>query len=239
MAKILVVDDDQDLVEILRFALTRAGFEVVAAHDSPTAIRHLEQSHPDIAILDVNIGAWDGFDLLQEMRQQTQIPVILLSARGAEEDKVRGLHLGADDYISKPFGHSELLARVVAQLRRAGQSAPAGPANENLRVGPLVLNRAEHSASIDGRPIALTVTEFRLLQYLMVNAGRVVPPSDLSKHVWGYDGVGTNETARVAVHRLRRKLEAGGEQSRRLLRTVPGVGIMLKAESDEGEIPPA
>jgi len=235
MAKILVVDDDQDLVEILRFALTRAGFEVVAAHDSPNAIRHLEQSHPDIAILDVNIGEWDGFDLLQELRQKTQIPVILLSARGAEEDKVKGLHLGADDYISKPFGHSELLARVIAQLRRAGQSTPTGAQNNQLQVGPLLLNRDEHSATMDGQPIALTVTEFRLLQYLMQNAGRVVPPSDLSKHVWGYDGAGTNETARVAVHRLRRKLEAGGERAR-LLHTVPGVGIMLKAvEPDQRE----
>jgi DNA-binding response OmpR family regulator len=234
MAKILIVDDDQDLVEILRFALTRAGYEVVAAHDSPTAIQHLEESQPDIAILDVNIGQWDGFELLRDLRQQSQIPVILLSARGAEEDKVRGLQLGADDYISKPFGHSELLARVVAQLRRAGQSAPMGAAaaNNHLRVGPLALNRAEHSASLNGKPIALTVTEFRLLQYLMVNAGRVVPPSDLSKHVWGYDGAGTNETARVAVHRLRRKLDAAGEQAK-LLRTVPGVGIMLKAEEEE------
>jgi DNA-binding response OmpR family regulator len=228
MAKILIVDDDRDLVEILRFALTRAGYEVVTAHDSPAALQEIEQQQPDVAILDVNIGEWDGFTLLQDVRQRSNLPVILLSARGSEEDKVRGLRLGADDYVSKPFGHSELLARVIAQLRRGGQVTPEKPPEDIIMVGPLTLNRAEHSAVVGDMSVRLTATEFRLLHYLMVNAGRVVPQADLSQHVWGYSGAGTTETARVAVHRLRKKLEQGGVP--RLLHTVPGIGIILKVE---------
>jgi DNA-binding response OmpR family regulator len=232
VAKVLIVDDDRDLTEILRFALTRAGYEVFTAHDSPAAMQQFEQNQPDIAILDVNIGEWDGFELLGELRKRSEIPVILLSGRGAEEDKVHGLRAGADDYVSKPFGHSELLARVLAQLRRAGQSTPAAADSDLLSVGPLTLNRAEHSATIGDNPVRLTATEFRLLHYLMLNAGRVVSQADLGKHVWGYNGAGTAETARVAVHRLRRKLEAGGHP--RLLHTIPGVGIMLKPEMGPG-----
>ena len=225
--KLLLVDDDRDLVELLTFALGRAGFAVLAAHDSPAALALLEAKHPDIAVLDVNLGAWNGFDLLTELRKRSDIPAIMLTGLGAVGDKVRGLELGADDYLTKPFSHRELLARIRAQLRRQGrEAAPPQPAEAVLRAGPLTLNAAEHTVRKAGRALSLTVTEFRLLHYLMVHAGAVVPTRAIMKHVWGYDDVAASDTVRVTVHRLRRKLEDDPAHPQ-LLHTVPGVGFRL------------
>jgi DNA-binding response OmpR family regulator len=238
--KLLLVDDDYDLVELLTFALGRAGFDVLQAADSPTALALLRAEQPDLAVLDINLGAWNGFDLLKELRQRSGIPVIMLTGRDAEDDKVRGLELGADDYLTKPFGHRELLARIRAQLRRRGREAPAAApaalAETTLEVGPLVLNVAEHACTKDGRPLNLSVTEFRLLQYLMQHAGAVVDTRTLMRQVWGFDDPSGKDMVRVTVHRLRRKLEADPAHPR-LLHTVPGVGVMLKpapAEAPEG-----
>jgi two-component system response regulator VicR len=229
---ILVVDDDRDLVDLLAFALRRAGLEVVAAYDAPGAHRLLETAAPDLLVLDINLGSWNGFDVLREMRRSSQIPVILLTARDAEDDKVRGLELGADDYLTKPFSHRELIARIRAHLRRQGQAwtAPA-PATTLLQSGPLTLNMAEHRAAKAGQPLDLTVTEFRLLHYLMINAGAVVPTRAILRHVWGYDDPLGTDVVRVTVHRLRRKIEDDPAQPR-LLHTVPGVGVMLKPTAD-------
>ena len=228
--KLLLVDDDRDLVELLTFALGRAGFAVLAAHDSPAALALLEAEHPDIAVLDVNMGAWNGFDLLKELRKRSDIPAIMLTGLDAEDDKVRGLELGADDYLTKPFSHRELLARIRAQVRRLGrEAAPPLPVDTVLRVGPLTLDAAEHTVRKDGQALSLTVTEFRLLHYLMAQAGAVAPTRAIMKHVWGYDDVAASDTVRVAVHRLRRKLEDDPAHPQ-LLHTVPGVGVMLKAE---------
>jgi two-component system, OmpR family, response regulator VicR len=228
---VLLVDDDRDLVEVVSFAMRRAGLEVVGAHDAPAAIELFESRGPSLVVLDLNLGKWDGLELLREIRRRGGVPVIILSARDAEEDKVRGLELGADDYVTKPFGHRELIARVRAHLRRYGQEVepPARSGGAPLRVGSLALNPAQHSATKDGRPLSLTVTEFRLLRYLMVNAGTVVPTPTLLKQVWSYDDPTASDVVRVAVYRLRRKLEESPEDPR-LLHTVPGVGVMLKAE---------
>jgi DNA-binding response OmpR family regulator len=230
MSTILLVDDDHDLVDLLTFAMHRAGFIVLAAHDGPTATKHLVEGGPDLAVLDINMGAWNGFDMLKNIRRRSQIPVIVLTARDAEEDKVRGLDLGADDYLTKPFSHRELLARMRAHLRRHGQewSSPV-PKERLLQAGPLTLNVAEHSATKDGQPLDLTVTEFRLLHYLMVNAGTVVPTRAILKHVWGFDESGNRDVVRVTVHRLRRKME-DDVNTPRFLQTVPGVGVMLKPD---------
>jgi two-component system, OmpR family, response regulator VicR len=231
--RLLVVDDDHDLVELLTFALTRAGFEVCAAHDSPTALRLIEEQEPALAVLDVSLGAWDGFELLQEVRRRSAIPVIMLTGHTAEEEKVRALDLGADDYITKPFSHRELVARIRANLRRVDAGAPAAPTHETeLRVGPVTLNVAEHGATLDGAPLSLTVTEFRLLHYLMANAGRVATTGAVLRHVWGYDDPSGSDLVRVTTYRLRRKL-GDDAASPRLLHTVPGVGLLLKAAEDE------
>jgi DNA-binding response OmpR family regulator len=237
--KLLLVDDDRDLVELLTFALGRAGIAVLPAGDPPTALALLEAERPDIAILDVPLGPASGLDLLRDLRRRSGIPVILLSALHAEDDRVRGLEAGADDYLPKPFSYRELLARIRAQLRRARQAAgpaPAAPAasaelpEAPIKVGPLVLNAAEHDATHAGRPLHLTATEFRVLQYLVQHAGSVAPTRALMRHVWGYDDPSGSDMVRVTVHRLRRKLEADPAAAR-LLHTVPGVGVLLKPEA--------
>ena len=239
MAKVLLVDDDRDLVAMLTFAITRAGFAVVSAHDAPAALRLLEQEHPDVAVLDVDLGRSSGFDLLRDVRRKSDLPVIMLTGMAAERDKLQGFELGADDYVTKPFSHHELLARIRARLRApaAPAAAPAAAAPALLRVGPLALNPAEHAATKDGQPLDLTVTEFRVLHHLMTHAGAVVRTRELMKEVWGFDDPSGNDTVRVAVYRLRRKLE-DDPANPRLLHTVAGVGVMLKAPPETPEEAP-
>jgi two-component system, OmpR family, response regulator VicR len=230
--KILVVDDDRDLVELIRFALQRAGFEAVTAYDSPTALAMVDHEAPDLAVVDLNLGSWDGFELIRDLRRKTDLPTIVLTGRTSEEDTVRGLELGADDYMTKPFSHRELIARIRANLRRHGQVwTPPEPAHSVLRAGPLEVNTAAHQATYEGEPLDLTVTEYRLLHYLLLNQGVAVPTRAILKQVWGYEDATGGDVVRVAVHRLRRKL---GESttSTRLLHTIPGVGFMVKPTED-------
>jgi two-component system, OmpR family, response regulator RegX3 len=227
---ILVVEDDRDLVDLLNFALRRAGFGVHLAHDVPTALRLLERSDIDLAILDVNLGGGSGLDVLKELRRRSDIPAIMLTGLHSEDDKVLALQLGADDYVTKPFSHRELIARIRAQLRRNGRAVSASqPVGRRLEVGPLSLDLAEHTAMKAGQPLELTVTEFRLLQYLMTNPGTLVPTRTILRQVWGYDDASATDVLRVAVYRLRRKIE-DQPNNPRLLHTVPGVGVMLKGE---------
>ncbi|MGH2353440.1 MAG: response regulator transcription factor [Chloroflexota bacterium] len=231
--KVLICDDDRDLVELVAFALKRAGFEVVRAHESATALQLIQDEQPDLAVLDVNLGYTSGFDLLRQIRRTNQLPVIMLTARDAEEDKVRGLELGADDYVVKPFSYRELIARIRTNLRRHSQdTAPAPP--DHLEVGPLTLNAETHTALKGEQLLKLTVTEFRLLHFLMASAGKVVPTRTLLRQVWGYDDPNGADIIRVTVHRLRRKVE-DNPANPHLLLTIPGVGVMLKAEADGRE----
>jgi two-component system response regulator RegX3 len=232
---VLLVDDDRELIELLSFALRRAGLEPIGAHDAASAMRQFEDHDPDLVVLDINLGSSSGLDVLQELRRRSSLPVIMLTALDSEEDKVRGLDRGADDYLTKPFSHRELIARIRAQLRRGGQELQVREEPKTrLEVGPLVLNVADHSVTCAGAPVNLTVMEFRLLHCLMSNAGRVVSTNDLLKQVWGYSEPGSApDVVRVTVHRLRRKLEVDPSKPR-LLHTIPGVGFLLRpASSDE------
>ncbi len=227
--KVLIVEDDPEAIEILTFILARAGFQAVAAPGTPTALRLVTIERPALVLLDVNLGHWNGFDLLRSLRERSDVPVILLTGRAAEEDRVHGLELGADDYITKPYSPRELVARIRAVLRRYGREAPV-PANggsRRLEVGPLALDLDSHSATLHGQRLHLTVLEFRLLYYLMRRAGTVVPVSELFVQVWGRDRVPAAETYRSTVHRLRQKLGDSAERPR-LLHTVHGVGLMLR-----------
>lgn len=229
--RILLVDDDRDLVAILTFALRRVGFTVLPAFDPEAALGLVKDAKPHLAVIDVNLGVWNGFDLLKDLRRRSSVPVIILTARGAEEDKLLGFELGADDYVTKPFSHRELTARIRAVLKRRGEEwSPPEPGSALLCVGPIQMNVAEHTVTKEGQPLTLTVTEFRLLHYLLVNAGVVVPVTAILKHVWGYEDSVGSDVVRVTVHRLRRKLEDGPNKPR-LLHTVPGAGIMLKVEA--------
>jgi len=178
------------------------------------------------------LGPSSGLDLVAELRSRSDIPIIVLTVRGSEDDKVRGLEAGADDYLVKPFGHRELVARIRAHLRRARTDGGQDADRVILRTGPLTLDVAQHAAEKEGRSLNLTATEFRLLHYLMDRASTVVPTGALLKDVWGYNDPSAREVLRVTLYRLRHKLEDDPSVPR-LLHTVPGVGVMLKPESNE------
>jgi two-component system response regulator VicR len=229
--RILLVDDDRELIDLLAFALRRAGLEPVAAYDAASALRLFEERRPDLVVLDINLGASSGLEVLRELRRRAALPVIMLTALDSEEDKVRGLEAGADDYLTKPFSHRELIARIRAQLRRSGQEWTAKRAPEtHFEVGSIALDLAEHSVRLAGQAVSLTVTEFRLLHCLMANAGTVVSTASLLKQVWGYQDAGASDVVRVTVHRLRRKLEQDPARPL-LLHTIPGVGVLLKSDA--------
>jgi DNA-binding response OmpR family regulator len=225
------VDHDRELLDLLAFSLRRAGLEPLAAYDAADAMRCFEQRYPEVVVLDTNLGATNALDLLKEFRQRRAASVIMLSAARSEEHKVRALEAGADDYVTKPFSHRELVARIQVQLRRATRARTAARgADVPLRVGTLTLDPATHSVTQTGQPVTLTVMEFRLLHYLMTNAGNVVPMDQLLKQVWGYRDGGGSDVVRVTVHRLRGKLEDDPSRPQ-LLRTIPGVGVQLKSDT--------
>jgi two-component system response regulator VicR len=234
--RILVVDDDRELVELLAFALRRAGLDAVAAYDGAAAIRQFEEQQPGLVVVDINLGASNGLDLLRELRRRSSLPVIMLTALDSEEDKVRGMEAGADDYLTKPFSHRELIARVRAQLRRTDQESLSPAPETRLHVGSITLNLTAHSVTKAGQRVSLTVTEFRLLHCLMLNKDRVVPTSQLLKQVWGYQDPGGSDVVRVTVHRLRRKLEEDPARPR-LLHTILGVGVLLKLDAEPATAP--
>ncbi|GAC1320707.1 MAG: cell wall metabolism DNA-binding response regulator WalR [Chloroflexota bacterium] len=234
--RILLVDDDRELIDLLAFALKRAGLESMGAHDAVAALRLFTEWNPDLVVLDVNLGTASGLDVLKDFRRRApQVPMIMLTALDSEEDKVRGLELGADDYLTKPFSHRELIARIRAQLRRTSRDVPVPRvASSLLEVGSITLNQAEHTVTVEGQHVSLTVTEFRLLECLMTHAGSVVPTSTILKQVWGYQDPSGSDVVRVTVHRLRRKLERDPARPL-LLHTVPGVGVLLKVGQPSSE----
>jgi DNA-binding response OmpR family regulator len=221
--KILIVDDDRDLVDLLTFAMRRAGLEVIGITDPLDALPAVQRESPDCIVLDINLGGWSGLDLLREIRRRSDVPVIMLTARDAEADKLRGFELGADDYVTKPFSHRELIARINVQRGRA-----PGLAKEvtDLRAGPLHMDLATHTVTRDGTVVALTVREFRLLHRLMLEPGTVVSSDALLRSVWGHAAGTETDVLRVTLHRLRRKLGDDPAEPG-LIRTVPGVGIAL------------
>jgi DNA-binding response OmpR family regulator len=224
---VLLVDDERDLLDLLAFLVKQAGLEPLTASDPESAVALFETEDPAIAIVDLNLRAWDGFELVADLRRRSAtMPIIVLTARNNEEDKVRALELGADDYVVKPFGHRELVARIRAQARRANTDRDLVTIPAILEVGPLRLDPSARMLQIDGESLRLTGTEFRLMHYLMRNSDSVVPTAALAQYVWGYDDAPAREAVRVTVYRLRRKLRDNGPE-RRFIHTVPGVGLRL------------
>jgi DNA-binding response OmpR family regulator len=218
--KLLVVDDDPDLLSLVGFALTQAGFVVVKAVDVPSALRTFAAESPDLAILDINLPGGSGFDICEAIRRQSRIPIMMLTARGEEEDLVRALDLGADDYLTKPFSPRTLLARVRALLRRAGLEAGGA-----MTVGRLRLDLEAHTLQLgtSTASVKLTKLETRLLQILLANAGHVVGTERLLTHVWGHRGSGDRQLLKQLVHRLRQKIEDDPATPRQLM-TESGAG---------------
>ncbi|MDQ2967650.1 MAG: response regulator [Actinomycetota bacterium] len=227
--KVLLVDDDRELVDVLVFAFRRAGLVTTAAHDVSSGLARFEEDQPDLVVLDLHLGSSNGFDFLRQVRERSEVPIIILTALAGEDDKVKGLSLGADDYVTKPFSHRELLTRIQMRLRRPGQAVPSKPTPDVLRVGDIELDASAHKVERGGRPVNLTVTEFRLLHHLLINAGQVVRTEDILRHVWGNPDPTDSDVLRVTLHRLRRKLGETGAANGNL-RTVPGVGVLLQGE---------
>lgn len=217
--KALIVDDDRVLADVVAFTLRREGFNVILAYDGATALARWKEHNPDLIVLDVNMPKMDGFAVCQKIRENTNTPIILLTVRGEEDDIVRGLNLGADDYIVKPFSPRQLVARANAVLRRAGQSI-ISPA---LKVGDLSFEpRSRQVVIAEGEPISLTPLENRLLEYLMLNAGQVLTTDAIIDHVWGPSG-GDRDMLRQLVRRLRNKIEPDPTDPS-IIKTIPGLG---------------
>jgi DNA-binding response OmpR family regulator len=224
--KILVVDDDVELSGLLRFALVGAGYEVVTAFDGEQALARLAESIPDLVILDVNLPLIDGFGVLERLRRHSEVPVMMLTVRSAEEDEVHGLDLGADDYLKKPFSPRALLARVRSLLRR-GPDVVDDPV---LAQGALTIDPDRSEARIgDSAPFRLSPLELRFLRLLLSHRGRPVDTDHVISFVWAERDAADRESLKQVVHRLRRKFEAAGGDAA-WIEYVPNAGYALSTE---------
>ena len=219
--RILIVEDDNDIVDVLRRTLRAEGYEVRSGGDGPQGLEIASEFMPDLVVLDLGLPGMDGLEVCTKLREDSEVPILMLTARADTEDRVTGLDSGADDYLVKPFERTELLARTRALLRR---HPPRGSAL--LTVGDLRLNPDSQEAMRGDREIELTKREFELLEYLMRNRRLVISRERLLEEVWGYDPLDETNTIDVFISNLRRKLEEGGEP--RLLHTKRGAGYVIK-----------
>ncbi|WP_318767474.1 response regulator YycF [Lactiplantibacillus carotarum] len=235
MKKILVVDDEKPISDIMKFNLTKEGYEVHVAADGEEALQKVEEVHPDLILLDLMLPKMDGLEVARQVRKNYDMPIIMVTAKDSELDKVLGLELGADDYVTKPFSNRELVARVKANLRRQGAPA-AQPAeveeNSDIEIGDLVIHPEAYMVSKRGDNIELTHREFELLHYLAQHIGQVMTREHLLQTVWGYDYFGDVRTVDVTVRRLREKVEDNPSHPKWLV-TRRGVGYYLRNPENE------
>jgi two-component system, OmpR family, response regulator RegX3 len=223
MTRVLVVDDEESYRDALSYLLVREGFEVDVAATGPEALERFADRGADVVLLDLMLPGLPGTDVCRRIRQISNVPIIMVSAKDAEVDKVVGLELGADDYVTKPYSPRELLARVRAVLRRGAESEPPDVV---LEAGPVRMDVARHSVTVRGAPTALPLKEFDLLEMFLRNPGRVLTRAQLIDRVWGSDYVGDTKTLDVHVKRLRAKIEDDPSEPA-LLSTVRGLGYRL------------
>ena len=225
--RILVVDDEPTLVATLRYNLEREGFEVSTAADGEEALSKARTQRPDLIVLDLMLPVLSGYEVCRILQKETAVPILMLTARSDEVDKVVGLEMGADDYVTKPFSMRELMARVRALLRRAERPAAVDEA-ERLSAGDLTVDLPRRVVTRDGRTVALKPKEFDLLVFFLRNRGRVYTREQLLEQIWGYDFAGDTRTVDVHVRWLREKTEEDPSSPKRLV-TVRGVGYRLDA----------
>lgn len=224
---ILVVDDEPRYLRVIRFNLEAGGYRVTCVATGEGALALLGKQAPDLVVLDVMLPGLDGFEVCRRIRELSPTPIIMLTAKGADDDKVKGLRLGADDYVTKPFSAQELLARVEAVLRRA-HLAEAPPRQPRIAVGDLEIDFLGQRVALQGREVRLSPTEYRLLSCLAASSGVVLTREHLLEKVWGAGYRGEHEILRIALWRLRHKLEQDPSNPRYIV-TRPGVGYMLAA----------
>jgi two-component system response regulator RegX3 len=226
MTRVLVVEDEESFSDALSYMLRREGFDAVVAESGPAALAEFDRAGADIVLLDLMLPGLPGTEVCRALRARSSVPIIMLTAKDSEIDKVVGLELGADDYVTKPYSARELVARIRAVLRRQGDGEPAGEGV--LEAGPVRMDVERHTVSVDGEPVALPLKEFDLLEFLLRNAGRVLTRAQLIDRVWGADYVGDTKTLDVHVKRLRAKLEPD-PATPKYLQTVRGLGYKLEA----------
>jgi two-component system response regulator VicR len=227
--KILVVDDEKPIAEILRYNLEQEGYVVAVAYDGDEALQLLRREQPALVLLDVMLPKKDGFAVCREIRASSNVPIIMLTAKDTELDKVLGLELGADDYVTKPFSSREVVARVKAQLRRVQSGAK--DTGETLSCQDIMIDTGRMEVFRNGASIDLTYREYLLLVYLMRHAGYVIKREKLLEEVWGYDFFGDERTVDVTIRRLREKIEDNPSQPR-LIKTKRGVGYFIRRQAN-------
>ena len=229
-SKILIVDDEQSIVDILRENLLREGYETIEAYDGEKAIEIALSENPDLILLDCMLPKMDGFDVCRNLRKETNVPIIMLTAKSEEIDKVLGLELGADDYIVKPFSMREVIARVKALLRRTHVSENQPIEDSNiLNFGDLSIDQKAYEVSLKNEPINLTLREYELVLFLAKNAGQVFSRETLLEKVWGYEYFGDVRTVDVTIRRTREKLEPDQNNYQYIL-TKRGIGYYFNRE---------
>jgi two-component system OmpR family response regulator len=224
--KILIVEDDRNLLDTLKYNLRKEGFEVVTATDGAEALNVARRDKPDLIILDIMLPKMSGFDVCRILRKEMTVPILMLTAKAEETDKIVGLEIGADDYMTKPFSLRELLARVRAMLRRVEMDV-AQPEEALLKVGDIEVDTARHQVTLSGKIVELTPKEFDLLAFLARNKGLVFSRDQLLEKVWGYDFAGDTRTVDVHIRWLRQKVEPDPDQPKHLI-TVRGAGYKLE-----------
>ena len=227
VTSVLIVEDEESLADPLAFLLRKEGFEATVVADGPTALAEFDRGGADIVLLDLMLPGMSGTDVCKQLRLKSSVPVIMVTARDSEIDKVVGLELGADDYVTKPYSARELIARIRAVLRRGADADDTAAIDGVLESGPVRMDVERHVVSVNGDPITLPLKEFDLLEYLMRNSGRVLTRGQLIDRVWGADYVGDTKTLDVHVKRLRSKIEADPANPVHLV-TVRGLGYKLE-----------
>jgi two-component system response regulator VicR len=226
--KILVVDDEKPIADILKFNLEKEGYSVELAYDGQEAIDKTHNTNPDLILLDIMLPKIDGFAVCKKIRQTNQLPIIMLTAKEEEVDKVLGLELGADDYITKPFGVRELLARVKANLRRADIPVDSDTGSGNcIKSGDIVIDLGKYEVKKEGKTIELTLREFELVKYLASQTEQVFTRETLLEDVWGYEYYGDVRTVDVTIRRLREKIEDDSSNPKYII-TKRGVGYYFR-----------
>ncbi|AOW93216.1 DNA-binding response regulator [Rhodococcus sp. WMMA185] len=229
MTRVLIVEDEESLADPLAFLLGKEGFETVIVGDGPSALAEFDRAGADIVLLDLMLPGMSGTDVCKQLRSRSGVPVIMVTARDSEIDKVVGLELGADDYVTKPYSARELIARIRAVLRRGADSElDAGHDSAVLEAGPVRMDVERHVVRVNGETVTMPLKEFELLEYLLRNSGRVLTRGQLIDRVWGADYVGDTKTLDVHVKRLRSKIEDDSAKPERLI-TVRGLGYKLEA----------
>jgi two-component system response regulator VicR len=224
--KILVVDDEQPIADILKFSLEKEGYQVVCAFDGKEALRKVRGEKPDLMLLDIMLPELDGMEVCRTIRMESDLPIIMLTAKDSEVDKVLGLEFGADDYVTKPFGIRELVARVKANLRR-NSNEPRPSSHQIMKIGPYEIDSTSYTVTKKGKAIDLTHREFELFQYMAKHCGQVMTREHLLQAVWGFDYFGDVRTVDVTIRRMREKMEDDPSKPEWIM-TRRGLGYIMR-----------